>query len=107
MDFKEQYQSYDKTLNELRNQCSEAEKEAIVADTNLQNLRKQREQLIEECETYAGVPMDNIPEILNKKKEELDSIMIKLSGLTNGPITPEKLEEIKALSEDFSMTNPV
>ena len=40
MDFKEQYQSYDKTLNDLKNQCAEAEKQAIISETNLENLRK-------------------------------------------------------------------
>ena len=34
MDFKEQYQSYDQKLNQLKAQCTEAQKHAIVAETN-------------------------------------------------------------------------
>jgi len=104
MDFKEQYQSYDKTLNDLKNQCAEAEKQAIIAETNLNNLRKQREQLIEECEAFAGVSMGQVPEILAQKKEELDAIMAKLSAIdVTGPITQDKLDAIKAITDEFAV----
>ena len=107
MNFKEQYQNYDNKLNELKAQCTEAEKQAIVAETNLTNLRAQREQLVEECEVFAGVPMDKVPEILNQKKEELDAIMSILSSIdVIGPITQEKLNTIKSIVDEFSI-NPV
>lgn len=107
MDFKEQYQSYDQRLNQLKSQCTEAEKQAIIAETNLNNLRQQRETLIEECEAFAGVPMDKVPEILAQKQEELDTIMTKLATLdTTGPVTQEKLDAIKAIVDEFAI-NPV
>lgn len=107
MDFKEQYQNYDQKLNELKAQCTEAEKQAIVAETNLNNLRQQREQLVEECEAFAGVPMERIPEVLNQKKEELEAIMSKLATIdTTGPITQDRLDVIKAIADEFSV-NPV
>ena len=104
MDFKEQYQSYDKILVDLKNQCAEAEKQAIIAETNLNNMRKQREQLLEECEAFAGVPIDKVPEVLRQKKEELDAIMAKLATIdTTGPITQEKLDAIKAITDEFGI----
>ena len=107
MDFKEQYQNYDQQLNQLKLQCTEAEKQAIVAETNLSNLRKQREQIIEECETFAGVSIDKVPDILQQKKEELNAIMAKLATIdTTGPITQEKLDAIKVITDEFSI-NPV
>lgn len=107
MDFKEQYQSYDQKLNQLKAQCAEAEKQSIVAETNLNNLRQQKETLIEECEAFAGVSIDEVPEVLKQKKEELDAIMAKLSVLdTTGPVTQEKLDAIKAIADEFSI-NPV
>lgn len=107
MDFKEQYQSYDQKLNQLKLQCTEAEKQAIIAETNLNNLRKQREQIIEECETFAGVSIDKVPDVLKQKKEELDTIMSKLATIdTTGPVTQAKLDAIKALADEFSV-NPV
>ena len=107
MDFKEQYQNYDQQLNQLKSQCTEAEKQAIIAETNLNNLRQQRETLIEECEAFAGVPMDKVPEVLNQKKEELEAIMTKLASLdTTGPVTQEKLDAIKAITDEFAV-NPV
>lgn len=107
MDFKEQYQNYEQKLNQLKSQCAEAEKQAIVAETNLNNLRQQRETLIEECETFAGVPIDKAPEVLQQKTEELDAIMAKLATIdTTGPVTQDKLDAIKAIADEFSV-NPV
>lgn len=105
MDFKEQYQNYDQKLNQLKVQCTEAEKQAIIAETNLKNLKQQKETLVEECEAFAGVSIDKVPEILNQKKEELDAIMAKLASLdTTGPVTQDKLDAIKALADEFSVT---
>ena len=49
MDFKEQYKQYEIKINELKSQYATAEKQAIVAETNLINLRNNKEHLIEEC----------------------------------------------------------
>jgi sugar-specific transcriptional regulator TrmB len=107
MDFKEQYQNYEQKLNQLKSQCTEAEKQSIIAETNLNNLRHQREDIIEECETFAGVSMDKVPEVLKQKTEELEAIMTKLSSIdTTGPVTQEKLDAIKAIADEFSV-NPV
>ena len=104
MDFKEQYQEYESKLTALKNQCVEAEKKTIVAETILDNLKKQREQLIEECERFAGVSIEKIPELVAQKKEELDGLMAKLSTIdTNGPITQEKLDAIKAIANEFDV----
>lgn len=104
MDFKEQYQNYEQKLSQLKAQCAEAEKQAIVAETNLNNLRQQRETLIEECEVFAGVSVDKVPEVLNQKKEELDAIMGKLASIdTTGPITQDKLDAIKAIADEFAV----
>lgn len=108
MDFKEQYQNYDQKLNQLKLQCTEAEKQAIVAETNLNNLRQQRETLVEECEAFAGVSIDKVPEVLKQKKDELEAIMNKLAGLDiTGDITQANLDAIKAIAviaDEFSVT---
>lgn len=104
MDFKEQYQSYDKKLNELKNQCAEAEKQAIVAETNLNNLRQQKDRIVEECEAFAGVSIDNVPALIAEKKTELDAIMAKLMTIdTQGLITKDKLDAIKAITDEFAI----
>ena len=51
--------------------------------------------------------MDKVPEVLNQKKEELDAIMTKLASIdTTGPVTQEKLDAIKAITDEFAI-NPV
>lgn len=107
MDFKEQFQQYDATLNQLKNQCNESEKQAIVAETNVKNLKEQKDQLINECEIFAGVPMAQIPELLNQKTDELTAIMSKLGTINiNGPITQQTLDAIKELTKEFDIAEP-
>lgn len=104
MEFNEQYKAYGEKLDKLKVQYTNAEKQAIIAETNLNNLRTQREALIEECETFAGVPMDQIPDVLNQKKEELDAIMSKLASIDNtGEVTQEKLDAIKTIVDEFAI----
>lgn len=105
MDFTQQYQQYEQKLNDLKNACSQAEKQSIIAETNLANLRQQREQLIEECETFTGSSIDAIPEILNTKKQEFEAMMSRLSAIDVSPnnITDETLKSINDLIHDYNI----
>lgn len=103
-DIKTQLNEYSKRLDELQKQCAQAEKDAIVADTNYNNLIQQRQQLIEECETFAGVSFDEVPELLKQKQDELNAIMLRLSNIdTTGPITQDKLKELDELISEFGI----
>ena len=106
MDFKEEYQKYNSILSNLKTKCTEAEKQIIILETNLTNLKEQKKKLIEECEAFAGTTMDKIPELLNQKKEELDAIMSKLSmiDVSDSVITQDKLNAIKAITEQYSIS---
>ena len=107
MAFKEQFQQYDNILTQLKNQCAESEKLAIVAETNVKNLKEQKDQLINECETFAGVPMAQIPELLTQKTDELTAIMNKLGTINvSGPITQQTLDAIKKLTKEFDIAEP-
>jgi sugar-specific transcriptional regulator TrmB len=106
MDFKEQYKQYEIKINELKSQYATAEKQAIVAETNLTNLRNNKEHLIEECEAFTGVSIDKVPEVLKQKKEELENIMSKLLAInidTTEIITQEKIDSIKNIIDEFSI----
>ena len=103
-DIKTQLNEYNQKLNELQNQCSQAEKDAIVADTNYNNLIQQRRQLIEECEAFTGVSFDDIPELLQQKQDELEAIMSRLTTIdTTGPITQDKIKELDDLITEFGI----
>lgn len=103
-DIKTQLNEYNKKLDELQKQCAQAEKDAIVADTNYNNLIQQRQQLIEECETFAGVSFDEVPDLLKQKQDELNAIMLRLSNIdTTGPITQDKLKELDELISEFGI----
>lgn len=107
MDFKQQLSEYNATLSTLQNQCSEAERQVIVAETNLKNLIEHKNTVIEECEAFAGVSIDQVPTLIEQKKNELTAIMTELSTIdTNGPVTQEKLDAIQAIVDKYAI-NPV
>ena len=100
----EQYRNYDNKLQELNAQCAKAEKEVIVAETNLANLKQQRQQLTEECESFAGASIDKVPEVLAMKKADLDNIMTQLLSVdTKGEITEDKVEFLENLIKSFGI----
>lgn len=106
MDFKEQYKLYENKINELKTQYATAEKQAIVAETNLANLRNTKATLIEECEVYTGVSIDEVPEVLQAKKEELENIMSKLLAInidTTETITQEQIDSITNIINEFNI----
>lgn len=104
MDFKEKYQEYETIITKLQEECTNAERQAIVGETNLANLLEQKDRLIKECETLTGVSIDKVPDIITKKQNELDSLMAKLSQVNiNDPVTQEKVDNIKAIVSEFSI----
>lgn len=104
MDLKAQLDEYNNKLSELQKQCSQAEKDVIVAETNLNNLTKQKATLVQECETFAGTTFSEIPELLQQKNQELTAIMSRIAGIdVNGPITQEKLDELDAIMKEFGI----
>ena len=103
-DIKDKLGEYYTKLDELQKQCVQAEKDVIVAETNHENLIKQRQQLIEECEKFTGTSFENVPQLLADTQNELDNIMSKLSNInTTGVITPDDVEKINNLIAEFNI----
>lgn len=102
--FAETYKGYENTLNSLKEQCAQAEKNAIVAETNLTSLQEQRKKLIEECEKFTGMPIEQVPDVLDKKKAELEDIMNKLGSIDiEGEITKDTLEHINDIVKEYNI----
>lgn len=74
-------QNYEQILQNLASKCSSAEKEVIVAETTLQNLTSSRDKLIADLEAYTGVPFDQVAQVLESKKKELDETMTTLTAV--------------------------
>ena len=103
-DYKSQLQAYNNKLQQLSAECSNAEKQVIISETNLNNLVAQKKKLVEECEAFAGVSIDDVPALINEKKNELDNIMSKLMTIdTNGHITQEKLNAIRTIAAEHGI----
>lgn len=102
--FKKQYEDYQDTLTALKNQCAQAEKSTIVAETNLKTLTEQHKKLMEECEKFAGVPLQQVPDMLKEKEKELNDIMAKLSAINiTGEITKDTLDSIQAIIKEYNI----
>ena len=104
LDVINQLNDYSKKLDTLQKQCTEAEKDSIIAETNYKNLIKQKEQLVDELEAFAGTSFDQIPDLLNKEQDTLQGIMDRLSGIdVNAPVTSEVLKELESIIADFNI----
>lgn len=104
VDVKTQLGEYKDRLDALQKQCTQAEKDAIIAETNYQNFLTQKEQLINELETFAGTSFDQVPEMLKNEQDTLQEIMNRLSAIDiNGPITPEMVKELDSIMADFNI----
>lgn len=96
---------YQDTLTALSNKCADAEKEVIVAETNLNNMKKQLDDLVKEAEALAGCSIDDIPAIIEKQKQKLSSVMDKLSAIDlNDKITQRTLDEVYAVKDILGNT---
>jgi hypothetical protein len=103
-DVRLQLNDYSKKLDALQKQCAEAEKDAIIAETNYKSLIKQKEQLVDELEAFAGTSFDQVPELLKKEQDTLQGIMDRLSVVNvNGPVTPEVIKELESIMTDFGI----
>ena len=99
--FNETYQGYENKLKELTAQCTEAEKNVIATESTLKSLNERRAELIKECEQYTGLPIDKVPESIEKMKQDLDNIMTTLSGINlEGEISEETLAAIEAIAKE-------
>ena len=95
---------YNNKLNELQQKCSDAEKEIIVAETNLKSCTKQRDDLISELEAFTNCEFENIPALLEKEVNEFDSIMDRLTKINlNEPITQSTVDELNSIINDFNI----
>ena len=103
-DFKNTLDEYSSVLSGLENKYLQAEKDAVIAETNLKNLTKQRDEIILECETFTGMPFDKVSDLIKQKKEDLDGIMSRLSCINMNMINQDTLKELDAIIKDYGIT---
>lgn len=106
-DIQDKLREYGAKLDDLQKKCAEAEKDAIIAETNLQNCIQQRDLLIGELETFTNCTFDEIPALLQHEEAELDAIMEKLMqvNLSDSP-SHETLAQLKNIVSTFGIQIP-
>ncbi len=103
--FAETLKDYTSKLNALQDQCAEAERQCIIADTNLKTLKKNQQELIAQCEALAGRPIDEVPEFLKEQMSKLTEVMGKLQALNvSGEITQETMDAIQSLVDEYQIS---
>lgn len=89
------------TISRLEELCNQSANEVLVAKTKLEELQKRKENLIQECETKTGFSFKDVPDYINKKQEEFNSIMNQINdiGITDiNNLTDEQIDKITKLS---------
>ena len=89
------------TISRLEKLCNQSANEVLVAKTKLEELQKRKENLIHECETKTGLKFEDVPNYINKKQEEFNSIMNQINdiGITDiNNLTDEQIDKISKLS---------
>ena len=105
MAYASQFKDYEEKLKEFKKQCEIAEKDKITAEANLKIFEEQKEKLINECEQYAGITIDEIPAMLEKEVIELENIMRELNAIdfTTSAVTEEDVEKIEAIMQKYGI----
>ena len=93
---------YSVKLEELQKKCTEAEKDAIIAETNLNNYTQQRDALIAELEAYTNCPFDEVPALLQREEAELDALMARIMQV-NLENSTESLAQLQSIIHDFDI----
>lgn len=102
--YSETLHEYQATLASLNTQCSTAEKNCIVAETNLANFKSQLDKLVQEAEQFAGCPLSDIPALLMEEKQKLAGIMSELSAINlDGEITQATLDSIAIVANKYGI----
>ena len=93
---------YSVKLEELQKKCAEAEKDAIIAETNLNNYTQQRDALIAELEAYTNCPFDEVPALLQREEAELDALMARIMQVSLNDAT-NSLTQLQSIIHDFDI----
>ncbi len=96
------YKNYENLLSVLEEKYTNAEHQIIVGETNLDNLIKQTNKLVEDCEKFSGASIEEMPGLIATAETQLKELMDKVSLIDiNGPVTEEKLNNIKSIVDEF------
>ena len=99
-------EQFQKQISSLQKIADEAKTNLIVAKTNLESLTEKRDSLVQECVAYAGVPIEDVHEMIDKKKDELEKIMQKVSGIMITDInnvTQDQLDKLDSIIDEFGI----
>lgn len=86
---------YTQQITAKKDEIAEAEKELIVAQTQLKNYEQQAKEIEEECFQLTGGPINELEEVISKSMAQLDKIMNKVISVSNtedAGVTTEELQ---------------
>lgn len=103
-DIQDKLHGYSVKLDELQKNCLKAERDVIIAETNLKNCIQQKNTLVNELEVFANCSFDEIPELLKREEEELDFIMQRIMQVNlTEPVTQDTLDQLNDIINDFNI----
>lgn len=89
---------YNQQIITKKNEIANAERELIVAQTQLKNYEQQAKDIEEECLQLTGKPIGELENVIKKSMAQLDKIMKKVVTVSetnkNSDITEEDLHDM-------------
>ena len=105
---RQQLDQYKTQIDGMKKTCEKAEKEKIALEANLKMYKEQRDALEKECEQTAGVPIKDIPQLLDTKMKMLTSMMDEINALNlnTNLITEDSVNAIETIMAKYNVAVP-
>ncbi len=71
---------YNKTINQLKEKLDKAKNMRIIAETKMEQLNKQRQDLLKELEDY-GIKPEDLEDEIARLKNEIEELIKKANEL--------------------------
>ena len=89
-------QQFEKVLNEYsqqiaakKSEIASAERELIVAQTELNNYKKQAEEIEDQCLTLTGKPISELDNLITSSIQELEKVMGEITATSQNGLSDE------------------
>jgi hypothetical protein len=98
-EYEEKMTGYNNIITTAKKSCEKADKDLLVAETQLQQHEERKKQLEEQCLAVAGVPIDQLDQIIEQNTTKLDTltafISVKFGNGTIATVAESDVEELK------------
>lgn len=98
-EFENNLNAYNQQISVKKNEIANAERELIVAQTQLKNYEQHAKELEEECIRITGRPIGELEDVIAESMAKLDNIMKKVIAVSDADKTDMTDEEVQEVAQ--------